>query len=75
MMMIARLKGKDKFETIENYSMALIFLGAVMLSAGIGLNIISTKGFTVVLAMLGALISFVSTVTLIFTWLVKEFKE
>ena len=75
MTMITRLKGKDRFETIENYSMALIFLGAVMLSAGIGLNVISTKGFTVVLAMFGALISFLSTVALIITWMTKEFKE
>ncbi len=75
MALLSRLKGKDRFETVENYSIALIFLGVVMLSVGIGLNIISTTGFTVVLAMFGALISFIFTVVLIFMWLVKEFKE
>lgn len=74
MALISRLKGKGRLETIENYCIALIFLGAVMLSVGIGLNIISTKGFTVILAMFGALISFLSTVALIITWVVKEFK-
>ena len=74
MALISRLKGKDRFETIENYCIALIFLGAAILSAGIGLNIISTKGFTVILAMFGALTSFLSTVALIIIWAVKEFK-
>ncbi|MBI1978621.1 MAG: hypothetical protein HYS62_01000 [Candidatus Aenigmarchaeota archaeon] len=75
MALLSRLKGKNKFETIENYSIASIFLGVAMLSVGLGLNIISTKGITVILAMVGALISFVSTVVMILAWLVKEFKE
>lgn len=75
MKILSRLKGKDKLETAENYSILFIFIGAITLSAGIGLNIISTKGFSAILAMLGAVISFLSTVALIVVWTVKEFVE
>lgn len=70
-----KLKGKNKLETIENYSILFIFAGAAILSLGIGLNIISTKGFSAILAMLGALVSFLSTVALIVVWVMKEFEK
>ena len=73
--MISKLKGKNRFETIENYIIVLIFLGSLMLVSGIGLSVLSSRGFPIILAMIGAFISFISTVALIFTWLVKEFKE
>lgn len=66
------LKGKDKYETAENYSMLFIVVGAVILSTGIGLTILSPKGISAIMAMLGSLISFLATVVLIFVWLVKE---
>jgi len=66
------LKGKDKYETLENYSILFIFTGAVMLSLGIALTVINPKGLSAILAMLGSLISFLSTVMLIFIWLAKE---
>lgn len=71
----SKLKGKDRLETLENYCTVFIFLGALMLAIGIGLNVISTKGLTVIFAMLGALISFLSTIALIFVWLAREFVE
>lgn len=74
-MVISRLKGKDRFDTIENYLIFLIFIGALFLSTGIGLTVISPKGFSIILAMMGALISFIFTVVLILFWLIKEFKE
>ncbi|MDI6798839.1 MAG: hypothetical protein QMD12_02480 [Candidatus Aenigmarchaeota archaeon] len=67
------LRGKDKFETVENCSILFIAVGAAMLTSGIGLTVLSPKGVSAVLAMLGSLISFLSTVVLIFTWLAKEF--
>ena len=70
---LSKLKGKDKLETAENYSILLIFIGAIVLSFGIGINIISTKGFSAILTMLGAVISFLSTVSLILVWLLREF--
>lgn len=75
MNLLARLKGKDKLETIENYSIAVIFIGAMILSAGIGINIISTKGPSAVLAMLGALVSFIATIALIAVWVIREFEK
>jgi len=68
------LKGKDKYETLENYSILFIFLGSIILSLGIGLTIISPIGISAILAMLGALISFLSTFMLILVWLIKEFR-
>lgn len=75
MHILSRLKGKDKLETIENYSILFIFAGAIILSIGIGMNIISTKGFSAILAMLGAFVSFISTVTLITIWVIREFEK
>lgn len=70
---LGKLKGKDRFETAENYSILSILIGALILSLGIGLTIITPKGLPAILAMLGSLIAFVSTVVLILVWLVKEF--
>ncbi|MBI4009992.1 MAG: hypothetical protein HY361_02245 [Candidatus Aenigmarchaeota archaeon] len=76
MNLMLKLKGKDKYETLENYSILLILLGGGMLSMGMGLTaIFSTKGITAILAMLGSLIAFLATTALIFIWLVKEFKS
>jgi len=66
------LKGEDRYETLENYSIFFIFIGAAMLSLGIGLNAITTVGIPTILAMFGALISFIFTVALIFIWLAKD---
>lgn len=74
-MVFSKLKGKDKIETVENYCILFIFLGAIMLSLGIGFTVISTKGMPVIFAMLGALVSFLSTVGLVFTWVAKDFSE
>ncbi len=70
-----KLKGKDRFETLENYSILAIFIGAVTLSAGIGLAILSPRGLSAILAMFGSFIAFISTIVLIFVWVVKEFKS
>lgn len=66
------LKGKDKYETAENYSILFIVVGAVVLSAGIGLTILNPKGISAIMAMLGSLMSFLATVALILIWLAKE---
>ena len=66
------LKGKTRYEKAENYCIMILIVGAVMLTTGIGLTIISTKGIPAILAMLGSFISFSATVALIFVWLFKE---
>lgn len=72
---IGKLKGKDRFDTLENYSILFIFVGAIILSAGIGLNILNPKGLSAILSMFGSLLAFVSTIALILVWLLKEFKS
>jgi hypothetical protein len=66
------LKSKDKFERAEGYCIVFLIAGALMLSSGIGLTIISPEGIPAILAMLGALMTFLSTAGLIFTWFFKE---
>jgi len=67
-----KLKGESRYDTVENYCLAGVVIGTVMVSIGILTNVISTQGITAVIAMLGALLSFGSTVVLIFVWLFKE---
>ncbi|MFN6991701.1 MAG: hypothetical protein ACK4MM_03145 [Fervidobacterium sp.] len=72
---LGMLKSKNKFERAEGYAIIAMLGGAIILSLGIGLTIVSTKGISAVLAMSGALISFLATVALIGVWLVKEFSD
>jgi hypothetical protein len=69
---IPSIRGKDKYSTAENYSILFIFVGAIILSAGIGLTIISPVGIFAILAMIGSFVAFVFTVILILVWLSKE---
>jgi len=72
MKFLGLFKGKTRYEKIEGYCIVIIIAGAVMLSAGIGLTVITPKGIPAIMAMLGSLISFLATVALIFVWLFKE---
>jgi len=75
MKFLGLLKGKTLYEKVEGYCIIFLIVGAVMLCAGIGLTIITTKGIPAVLAMLGSLISFLATVALIFVWIFKELQS
>jgi len=70
---LGMLKGSDRYETAENWAIAFIVIGAVMLSAGIGISIVEPKGVAAILSMLGSFVAFIATVVLIFVWLAKEF--
>ena len=69
------LKGSDKYETMENCALAGVLAGALILSFGIGLTSLSEKGLPAILAMMGSLIAFLSTVILIVVWIVKDFTK
>jgi hypothetical protein len=69
------LKGSDKYETTENCALAGVLVGALVLSSGIGLSALNTKGISAILAMMGSLIAFLSTVILIVVWIVKDFAK
>ncbi|MEM7825653.1 MAG: hypothetical protein QW412_02215 [Candidatus Aenigmatarchaeota archaeon] len=66
-----KIKGKNKFETAENVSILLIFIGAIFFSLGVGLTMISPQGFPAILSMFGASLAFFATMVLIFIWVLK----
>lgn len=70
--LLNRLKGKDRFETMENYSISGVIFGALMFAAGVGLTAISTQGIPAIVSMLGAVVAFCASVALVFVWLAKE---
>lgn len=70
--MLGILKSENKYEKIEGYCILVLVVGALMLSVGIGLTILSPRGISAITAMLGALISFLATIGLIVTWLIQE---
>jgi hypothetical protein len=67
------LRGKNKIDTAENISILIILVGALMLSGGIALSGFNSQGFSALLAMGGAVTTFLFTAILIFVWLAKEF--
>ena len=75
MLKVFKLKSKDKLEMAEGYAIVSIFAGGIILSLGIGLSILSTKGISAILAMLGSVLAFLSTLALIIVWLVKEWRS
>ncbi|MBU5689670.1 MAG: hypothetical protein QXM68_00890 [Candidatus Aenigmatarchaeota archaeon] len=66
------LKSKNKFERAEGYAIFSLLIFSLILSLGIGLTAITTKGLTAVIAMIGALGSFLSAVFLIGVWAWEE---
>jgi hypothetical protein len=66
-----RFRGRNKYETVENYSILGAVFGALAFAGGIGLTALTTKGISVVIIMMGALISFLSSLVLVFSWLLK----
>ena len=72
MWLLDMIKSKKNLEKIEGYSILFLIAGSLIMSSGIGLTIVNTKGIPAIMAMLGALIAFLSTVSLIFTWLLQE---
>jgi len=73
-MLKGRLRGRDKLETLENWSILIILLGGFLLSTGIASSIITTKGIPTVLAMSGSFISFVGIISLVLVWLIQELR-
>ena len=72
MWLLDMIKSKKKLEKMEGYSIVFLIAGSLIISSGIGLTVVSTKGIPAIMAMLGALIAFLATVSLIFTWLLQE---
>ena len=71
---IGKLKGKDREETKENYIILSLFVGALVLSFGIGMSVLSPH-LSAIFSMTGAWIAFLSTAALIVLWAIKEFRS
>jgi uncharacterized membrane protein len=69
-----KMKGKDSLETAENFSILFILIGAVVLSVGIGLSIMSQR-ISFVFSVVGAWTALIFTVVLIFVWVAREFRS
>jgi predicted lipid-binding transport protein (Tim44 family) len=69
-----KLKSKDKAERVEGFCILFLFIGSLILSLGIGLSILNPKGISAIVAMVGALLAFISTIALVFVWFIREFK-
>jgi len=72
MLSVERIKGKNKSETLENLSLLGVILGAVVFSAGVGLTVVSTEGVSVVITMMGAMLSFISSMLVVGILFVRE---
>jgi len=70
-----KLKGSTQLETLENCSIAVIIVGAVIFSLGVGLSAISTTGISAFLTIFGSFVSFAATIFLILVWLLMEIKS
>jgi len=68
------LRGKDKYETFERWSIAIVVLGSLGLAAGIGLSTLQTTGYPTIIAMLGSFVLFIGTILLIISWLLADWK-
>ena len=74
-MMKFKVKGKDRYETLENASFLLMGIGVILVIGGF---IISTSSSNVVggsAAILGSFLFFAFLVILILTLFVKEFRR
>lgn len=66
------IRGRDNFETLENISIVIIFLGVVLFGSGILVSIYAPRGLAAVLSMFGAFLIFIFTVVLVLLWFFKE---
>ena len=67
------LKSKKKIDRVEGFCIIFLLAGSLILSLGIVLSILNSKGISAILAMFGSLVAFISTVALVLVWFVKDF--
>ena len=67
--------GFKKEERTEGIITIILMVGTFLTSIGIGLSILTPKGISAILAMVGAFTVFVATATLIIYWFIKSMGE
>jgi len=69
---LLKIKGKDKLETAENFFTFLLFASSILLSLFIGIVGIIPKGWPVIGIMLSSFFIFVSILSLVIIWIIRE---
>jgi len=69
---LLKIKGKDKLETAENFFILLLFACSISLSLFIGIAGVIPKGWPVFGIMLSSFFIFISIISLVIIWLVRE---
>jgi uncharacterized YccA/Bax inhibitor family protein len=69
---LLKIKGKDKLETAENFLIFLLFVCSISLSIFIGISGVIPKSWPVVGIMMSSFFIFISIISLVVIWLVRE---
>jgi uncharacterized YccA/Bax inhibitor family protein len=69
---LLKIKGKDKLETAENFFILLLFACSISLSLFIGIAGVIPKEWPVFGIMLSSFFIFVSIISLVVVWIIKE---
>jgi len=69
---LLKIKGKDKFETAENFFIFLLLICSISLSLFIGMAGVIPKGWPVVGIIMSSFFIFISIISLVVIWVVRE---
>jgi len=72
---LPNIMGKNRYETVENFSILFIAIGSITLAVGMLVAGLNTVGLGPIMAMMGTLTAFLATVVLVYNWLIKEFSS
>jgi len=69
---LLKIKGKNKLETAENFFVLLVFACSILLSLFIGVAGVIPKGWPVIGIMLLSFLIFISILSLVIIWIIRE---
>jgi glucan phosphoethanolaminetransferase (alkaline phosphatase superfamily) len=69
---LLKIKGEDKLEIVENFFIILLLACSILLSLFIGLASVVPKGWPVVGIMLSSFFIFISIISLVLIWVIRE---
>jgi len=69
---LLRIRGKDKLETAENFFIFLLLVCSISLSLFIGIAGVIPKGWPVVGIMISSFFIFISIISLVAIWVIRE---
>ena len=69
---VLRIRGKDKLETAENFFIFLLLACSILLSFFIGIAGVIPRGWPVIGIMISSFFIFISIISLVVIWVVRE---